>query len=194
MKTSPSGLLHIGPAFSCISACFCFWRKSADSTEGAAATIRDLIGSDVLRTAQALTKNNGRIDLSDFELVKERTQTYLAACAESGTIPNVLGLASFGFGCSRQWLNEYMRTHPDSQSAEYLEMVKDAFGNVLINAGLGRAADPTLSIFILKNANGFRDRFEIEPVTTPQSPLGPLADPEELRKRILGSVVIDDDD
>lgn len=44
----------------------------------------ELIGADVRRTAQSLTKNNGRVDLSDFELVKERTQTYLPQCPGIG--------------------------------------------------------------------------------------------------------------
>ena len=154
----------------------------------------ELIGADVRRTAQALTKNNGRVDLSDLETVKERTQIYLEACADSGTVPNVLGLASFGFGCSRQWLNEYMRLHPNSQSTEYLEMVKDAFANVLINAGLGRASDPTLSIFILKNTAGFRDRFEIEPVTTKAPPMGELVDIAELEAKVMADVIVDEFD
>lgn len=76
-----------------------------------------------------------------------------------------------------------MRLHPNSQSTEYLEMVKDAFGNVLINAGLGRAADPTLSIFILKNTAGFRDRFEVEPIVHNDSPLGGQIDAEILAER-----------
>ena len=142
----------------------------------------ELIGADVRRKVQELKQHRDRIDLSDFEQVQERTEVYLAACAESGTIPNVLGLASFGFGCSRQWLNEFMRTHPDSRSTEYIERIKDMFADTLINASLGRAADSTMGIFVLKNCAGFRDRFEIEPVA-PENPLGAELTPEDIAAR-----------
>lgn len=154
----------------------------------------EMIGADVRCKAQELKQHRSRVNLLDIEQVQSRTQIYLDACAASGTIPNILGLSSFGFGCSRQWVNEFVRTHPDSESAEYIERLKDMFADILINASLSRTADSTMGIFVLKNCAGFRDRFEIEPVTTQQSALGPLADPEELRKRIMESVVIDDDD
>ncbi len=150
----------------------------------------ELVSADVRRKAQALERHNSRVDLSDLDKVKERTQAYLAACAESGTIPNVLGLASYGLGCSRQWLNEFVRTHPHSPTAEYIETAKDAFADILINASLNRAADATMGIFVLKNCAGFRDRFEIEPVT-PDDPLGAEPDQAALEARIEGLVVDD---
>lgn len=143
----------------------------------------EIISADVRRKAQALKEQKGQIDLSDFKLVQERTQVYLAACADAGTIPNVLGLASYGFGCSRQWLNEYMRKHPNSETTEYLETLKDMFADVLINASLGRVADSTMGIFVLKNCAGFRDRFEVEPVQPKYDPQGPLVPIEELEAR-----------
>lgn len=149
----------------------------------------EIISADVRRKAHALKEHGGRVDLSDFERVQERTQAYLSACADAGTIPNVLGLASYGFGCSRQWLNEYMRAHPDSETTEYLETLKDMFADTLINASLGRVADSTMGIFVLKNCAGFRDRFEIEPVQSSPDPLGPLPDQAALEARIAGSVV-----
>lgn len=142
----------------------------------------EIISADVRRKAQALKEQKGQIDLSDFRLVQERTQVYLAACADAGTIPNVLGLASYGFGCSRQWLNEYMRKHPDSETTEYLETLKDMFADVLINASLGRVADSTMGIFVLKNCAGFRDRFEVEPIQRPD-PQGPLVPIEVLEAK-----------
>ena len=153
----------------------------------------EIITADVRRKAEALKLHNERIDLSDFELVQERTQVYLSACAESGTIPNVLGLASYGFGCSRQWLNEYLRTNPHSRSAEYIETLKDMFADTLINASLSRVADSTMGIFVLKNCAGFRDRFEIEPVTESEPPLGHLVSQEELEAKIA-DIIVDEDE
>lgn len=151
----------------------------------------EIISADVRRKAQALEQYNGKIDLSDFERVKERTQAYLAACSDAGTIPNVLGLASYGFGCTRQWLNEYIRTHPGSETSEYLETLKDMFADTLINASLGRVADSTMGIFVLKNTAGFRDRFEVEPVQPKYDPQGPLVPIEELERK-FAELPIDD--
>ena len=152
----------------------------------------EVIGEDVRRKAETLRKHQDKVDLSDVRAVRERAQVYLDACAEAGTIPNVLGLSAYGFGCSRQWLNEYLRTHPKSQSAEYINLLKDSFADILVNASLGRAADPTMGIFVLKNCAGFRDRFEIEPVRENPDPLGETVDPEELRRRIEDNIVDDE--
>lgn len=154
----------------------------------------EVIGEDVRRKAETLRNQRNKVDLSNLQEVRERAQAYLDACADAGTIPNVLGLSAYGFGCSRQWLNEYLRTHPNSQSAEYINLLKDSFADILVNASLGRAADPTMGIFVLKNCAGFRDRFEIEPVRENPDPLGGTVDPEELRRRIEANVVIDEGD
>ncbi len=151
----------------------------------------EMIRADVHRKAQALENYTGRIDLSNLDTVKERSRAYLAACAESGTVPTVLGLATFGFGCSRQWVSTYMRAHPDSPSTRYLEMLKDLFADVLVNASLNRAADSTMGIFVLKNCAGFRDSFAIEAPTKPD-PLGPMPSQEELEAR-FADIVVDDD-
>ena len=151
----------------------------------------ELVSADIRRKADALAGQKGRVELSDINQVKTRAQEYLAACAESGTFPSILGLASLGFGCSRQWVNDYLRTNPNSESAQYIEKLKDAFADILVNASLGRSADSTMGIFVLKNCAGFRDRYEIEPVTTTQ-PLGADPDRLALEQRISGSVIVDD--
>ena len=151
-----------------------------------------LVSADIRRKADALAEQKGRVELSDINQVKARAQEYLSACAESGTFPSILGLSALGFGCSRQWVNDYLRANPNSESAQYIEKLKDAFADILVNASLGRSADSTMGIFVLKNCAGFRDRYELEPVTTAQ-PLGDTADRAALEARIAGSVVVDDD-
>ena len=101
-------------------------------------------------------------------------------------------MSALGFGCSRQWVNDYLRANPNSESAQYIEKLKDAFADILVNASLGRSADSTMGIFVLKNCAGFRDRYELEPVTTAQ-PLGEGVDRAALEQRIAGSVIVDDD-
>lgn len=143
----------------------------------------EIISADVRCKAQELKQHRSRVNLLDIEQVRERTQIYLDACAQSGTIPNILGLASLGYCCSRQWVNEFVRTHPDSESAEYIERLKDMFADTLINASLSRTADSTMGIFVLKNCAGFRDRFEVEPILHNDSPLGSPVDSRELLER-----------
>lgn len=150
------------------------------------------MSADIRRKADALAEQKGRVELSDINQVKARAQEYLSACAESGTFPSILGLSALGFGCSRQWVNDYLRANPNSESAQYIEKLKDAFADILVNASLGRSADSTMGIFVLKNCAGFRDRYELEPVTTAQ-PLGDSVDRAALEQRIAGSVVVDDD-
>ena len=151
----------------------------------------ELVSADIRRKADALAEQKGRVELSDINQVKARAQEYLSACAESGTFPSILGLSALGFGCSRQWVNDYLRANPNSESAQYIEKLKDAFADILVNASLGRSADSTMGIFVLKNCAGFRDRYELEPVTTAQ-PLGAEPDVDALAERINGSVVVDD--
>lgn len=150
------------------------------------------ISKVVNMNAKALKERPQRVDLSDLAEVQQRTQDYLTACADAGVIPTVMGLAAHGFACSRQWLNEFLRVHPESESAEFIERTKDAFADVMVTSALNRAADSTMSIFVLKNTNGFADRLEVMP-PSPEPPLGAMPTQKELEDRILGSVVIDDE-
>lgn len=150
----------------------------------------EAISSDISRKTATLMENTGKVDLSDLQAVMERTKVYLQGCADSGTFPSVMGLASLGFGVSRQWLNEFCRTHKGSPSAEYLERLKDVFADILTNAALNRTAAETMSIFVLKNTAGFVDKVEITP-GAPENPLGAEPDQKTLESR-LADIVIDD--
>lgn len=148
------------------------------------------IRSDIRRKTETLMDSPGKVDLSDLQAVKARAESYLRSCADSATIPSVMGLASLGFGISRQWLNEFCRTHKGSPSAEFIEQLKDLFADILSNAALNRAASEAMSIFILKNCNGFVDRVEVTP-GTPENPLGPAQEQAALEAK-LQDIVIDE--
>lgn len=148
----------------------------------------EAISSDVSRKTAALMENTGKIDLNDLRAVMERTKVYLQGCADSGTFPTVMGLASLGFGVSRQWLNEYLRVHPNTPTADFIERTKDLFADILSNAALSRTAAETMSIFILKNCAGFVDRMEITP-RPPEGPLGEVPDMARLEERLQDVVV-----
>lgn len=141
------------------------------------------ISTAIALNAKALRDQANKIDLSDVEQVRQRTEAYIDACAEAGIVPTVMGLSTYGFGTSRQWVNEFCRNHHGSESAQYIERVKDAFADVLVSTSLGRAVDSTMAIFTLKNCNGFSDKLSVEPVQQ-HDPQGPLLSIEELEARI----------
>lgn len=145
-----------------------------------------------LTALKEVTKRK-RVDLHNLEQVQTRTFEYITACKSAAAFPSVMGLSVYGFGLSRQRLNQFLRDHQGEPSAEFVEQVKDVFADTLVNQSLYRNADATQVIFQLKNCNGFSDKLEIEPVQSKDGPLGPLLDPEELRKRIESCVVTDDD-
>ena len=59
----------------------------------------------------------------------------------------------------------------------------------MVNAFRTGAINPTSGIFLLKNWFNYKDVQDL--VVAPKNPLGELQTPEELRKRIEGTVVLD---
>lgn len=148
------------------------------------------LSEDVLAKAKSLEKPTEKVNLHDLEAVKSRTVAYMQACADAGCFPSSMGLASLGFGCSRQWIDEFFRTHKGSPSADFLERTKDCFADILSNAALNRHVSEVVSIFILKNCNGFSDRLEITPAP-PENPLGNDPDMVALEAK-LQDIVVDE--
>ena len=151
------------------------------------------IGKDLESKLSLLNtvENRGRIDLHDTVRVKEITGEYLKRCRDDGQIPTVMGLSA-ALGISRRWLNMFMAENPGHSTTAFLEVYKELSADAIAQAGLGRFISETLSIFILKNCNGWSDRIEIEATQSAQ-PLGESVDRAALEQRIAGSVVLDDD-
>lgn len=122
-----------------------------------------------LAALKEATERDG-VDLYNLKQVQTRTFEYIEACKSAAAFPSVMGLAVYGFGLSRQRLNQFLRDHPGEASAEFVERVKDAFADTLVNQSLYRNADATQVIFQLKNCNNFSDRLEIEPVQPQDGP------------------------
>lgn len=152
----------------------------------------EMLAANIQTTIEALerTANRERVNLCDVDQVKARTLEYLQACKTAEVFPSVMGLAAFGFGYSRQGLNKFLRQHPNEVSAQFIEMAKDTFADVLTNQSLYRNADAAQAIFQLKNHNDFADRLEIQPVA-PESPLGPEPTQAALEAKLEGLVVDD---
>lgn len=110
---------------------------------------------------------------SDIDVVKHRTEVYLSACAESGCMPSTMGLATLGYGVSRQALDKYLREHPNTETAKYIEMAKDAFvADILSDMALQNQTNGVVSIFLLKNMSGMRDNLELLTPFVDNGPLG----------------------
>ena len=151
------------------------------------------IGKDLESKLSLLNavENRGRVDLHDTARVKEITGEYLGQCRDDGQIPTVMGLSA-ALGISRRWLNMFMAENPGHPTTAFLEVYKEVSADTIAQAGLGRFISETLSIFILKNCNGWSDRIEIEATQSAQ-PLGDSVDRAALEQRIRGSVIVDDE-
>ena len=163
------------------------YKAQADQHKG------DQLKTDIETHIEKLKESEGRgkIDFSDFEMGKDRTFQYLKACAEAQIYPSVMGLATFGFGISRQALNRWVSRNTESRTAQFILEVKDIMADILTNAALYRNADAAMAIFQLKNHFDHADAVQID-IPQGNGPLGPQMDPQELERRISESVVLDD--
>jgi hypothetical protein len=121
-----------------------------------------------------------RIDLQNTKDVQTRTFEYMEAAEQAKVFPSVSGLA-LAFGCSRQNLNQFLLAHPSHPTTDFIQQVKEAFADILQNAGLYGSANPIMSIFILKNNHGFVDKIDLAAVAQPAEEQEYSA--EEIRKR-----------
>lgn len=104
------------------------------------------------------------VRFDDLEDVKSRTFEYLRACERTSSFPSLMGLSAYAFGVSRSAVYAYLKRHPDTPTAHFIDRTRDLIADILSSAALQRNADAVTSIFILKNGLGFADRVEIEPV------------------------------
>lgn len=136
--------------------------------------------------------SRGRVDLNNVQEVQAQAMEFMEACESAGVFPTMLSFSA-ALGISRQRLYAYIAENPHSATTEYLDQLRSSWAAIIAQMSLTRQADAATSIFLLKNSGqGLTDRLQVEPVQQEYGPLGPLADPEELRKRIMESVVLDD--
>ena len=143
--------------------------KSADSGPQVVSIIQDITSN--------LAEPPKKIRLSDLTSVVTITKRYVSSCLRSGVIPSKSGL-SRSLGFSRAGLNKFMAKNPESESTEYLQMVFDAFAEVLEMAALTGKTQPILSIFILKAVYNYSE--QPEEIDVPYDPLDPKLTVEEI--------------
>lgn len=142
-------------------------------------------------TALKVSDARDRICWNDLEQVKERTYDYLTACQNAEVYPSIMGLAVYGYGVSRQALNDYLRTH-NNETTAFIEKAKDIMADILTNASLYNNANAVQVIFQLKNHFGHSDTVQLQPVA-------PIADDngfnaEEIKRRYMTEYTIKDED
>lgn len=155
------------------------YKEASDEHKGG------VLAADLERKALALRESirKNRVDWDNLEDVQRRCLEYLETCKEAQSIPTVSGLAVFALGVSRQGLNEYLRAHPSTGTAQFLQQMKDIFADTLETSALNNNINSIMTIFILKNDHDRADRVQVEPVK-PADPLGPLMPQEELEERL----------
>ena len=124
------------------------------------------LSQDIGQAIKALNNSAVRVNLNDPEDVRQRIIDYLTACQLSGTYPSVQGLATKGFGISRQWLNQWRleKKNKGTESLDLIEMAYDLFADIITNQSLHNNANGIQALFQLKNNHSFADRVEIEPI------------------------------
>lgn len=124
------------------------------------------LSQDIGQAIKALNNSAVRVNLNDAEDVRQRIIDYLTACQLSGTYPSVQGLATKGFGISRQWLNMWRldQKNKGTESLDLIEMAYDLFADIITNQSLHNNANGIQALFQLKNNHSFADRVEIEPI------------------------------
>ena len=124
------------------------------------------LATDIGRAINTLSSDCTRVDFYDIDDVRRRITDYFTACSQAGIYPSVQGLASYGFGISRQALNQW-RNRPNNRGTEVANLIDracDMMADILTNQALRNNANAIQAIFQLKNNHAFADRVEIEPV------------------------------
>ena len=133
-----------------------------------------------------------KVDLKDSNAVGERIRDYFELCAKWDMRPSVSGLA-LALGVDRGHLTKIRigaigQTYP--QSAKYIQDAYRLLEAMWEAYMLDSKINPANGIFLAKNHFGYRDVQDVE--ITPKQPLGELADPGEIRKRLEGAKDIEE--
>lgn len=132
------------------------------------------------------------IDISDPKQVERRIEEYFEFCANNDKKPNKIGMCNW-LGVRIETVNSWQRG--DYRSITHSPIVKKAMSilhELWVDYMQNGKINPTSGIFLGKNLFGYRDEQEI--TVTPRDPLGEKPDEEELRQRIVDSIVVEPDE
>ena len=161
----------------------------AQSAEFSEMRISELISRTAAQLADAATKEP--VSLTDTDEVKRRTILYLKACEAAACFPSINGLA-LSMGLTRQALYDVIWRHNPAATADWLELCRDSFSDILADASLKNNCNNITAIFLQKALYGLRETVEI--VAKTENPIGDEISQDVLTERIMGSVVDDMED
>lgn len=134
-------------------------KKRREMLEANKDTVSDLVGNLAERLEEAEVREP--INLRDVHAVKSQTMLYIRSCQISGVLPTMTGLA-LAIGVAVETLSRFIHGHPEEESAKWLRLVKQQFGDLLNQSALNGAVAPIPAIFTLKSNYGWRDDPEPE--------------------------------
>lgn len=139
----------------------------------------------------ALVKKIPKINTADPIQVKNRIASYFDCCNKNDIPPSPADMARWLKISKKElerWrIGEFRRnTHQQIIEEAWTKLEADLTNRVQVGA-----ISPPSGIFLLKNWMGYKDVQDI--VVAPKNPLGELQNPEELRKRIEGCVVVEEE-
>ena len=130
----------------------------------------DVTKTLVARRAMELSDApNKKIELGDTEAVKAQTLLYLKCCSDTGSIPSFMGLAR-ALGFSRRALYDEIEQRRNPATAQWLELARDTFSDILAESALTNSCNSVFAIFCQKAQYQWRESIEI--VARPAEPLG----------------------
>ena len=149
-----------------------------------AAFVDEQLSALVKKTTEELAEvaTSKPISLKDIDEVKKRTILYLRACEETSTIPSVMGLAR-SMGLTRQALYDCIWRGEPKDTAKWLELCRDAFSDLLAQAGLRNACNGITAIFLEKALYGLRETTEIIAKREDSTVLGETLTAEEIAEK-----------
>ena len=138
-----------------------------------------------------------KVDLNDYEAVKQRLIEYFQIYGEADLKPTVAGMA-MALGVDRRRLWEIKTgalvggTAKQSLPPETLDLIKKAYEILetsMENYANAGKINPVMAIFMMKNHFGYQDKTEW--VVTPNNNSASDYDADDIRKRYLSDSVID---
>ena len=133
------------------------------------------------------------IDIRDAKAVEERVKWYFNHCIDNDMKPGVTGLCN-ALGISRMTFNnwEQGRKITRGEHTVIMQRAKNIIEEIMEQYMMNGKINPVSGIFLMKNNfDGYYDRQDL--VVTPNSPLDPEKDREELERKYSDNDIIEED-
>lgn len=146
---------------------------------------------DIKRVMVHCLKWYGKPLVKDDNECRQRLYEFFIGCGESGELPTVEKMC-MALGTVRQVVWQWEQGQGCSSTrTDLIKKAKEfiaTFESEMVTEG---KINPVVYIFRAKNYFGMKDTQDL--ILTPNNPLGDQPTPEELQRRIEGSVVCDED-